>query len=93
MEVAKQVKENLLEYDTRVTTLGHIQRGGAPSCNDRVLASILGYEAVSALLDGKTGVMVGRTNGKTSYTPFDDACSKHNSIDRSWHEITKILSV
>ena len=91
-EVAAAVKERIPSYETRVTTLGHIQRGGSPSCSDRVLASIYGYEAVCALLDGRSGVMIGRVNGKTVYTPFDDAISGHNAIDRSWYEITKILS-
>lgn len=93
VEVAAKVKERLPHYHTRVTTLGHIQRGGSPSCSDRVLASVYGYEAVCALLDGLSGVMIGRIAGKTVYTPFDEACSKHNAIDRSWYEITKILSV
>ena len=92
-EVAKQVKERIPSYEVRVTTLGHIQRGGSPSCSDRVLASIYGYESVCALLDGQSGVMIGRVNGKTVYTPFNDAISGHNAIDRSWYEITKILSV
>lgn len=92
-EVAKQVKERIPSYEVRVTTLGHIQRGGSPTCSDRVLASIYGYESVCALLDGQSGVMIGRVNGKTVYTPFDDAISGHNAIDRSWYEITKILSV
>ena len=92
-EVAAQVKERIPNYETRVTTLGHIQRGGSPSCNDRVLASIYGYEAVGALLDGRSGVMVGRVNAKTVFTPFDEAVGKHNQIDKTWYEITKILSV
>ena len=92
-EVAKQVKERIPSYEVRVTTLGHIQRGGSPTCSDRVLASIYGYESVCALLDGQSGVMIGRVNGKTVYTPFDDAIRGHNAIDRSWYEITKILSV
>ncbi len=91
-DVAAAVKERIPSYEVRVTTLGHIQRGGSPTCSDRVLASIYGYEAVCALLDGQSGVMIGRVNGKTVYTPFDDAISKHNAIDRSWYEITKILS-
>ena len=92
-EVAKAVKERIPSYEVRVTTLGHIQRGGSPSCSDRVLASIYGYESVCALLDGQSGVMIGRVNGQTVYTPFDDAISKHGAIDKSWYEITKILSV
>ncbi|MCF0172597.1 MAG: 6-phosphofructokinase [Bacteroidales bacterium] len=93
IEVAAQVKERIPSYETRVTTLGHIQRGGIPSCNDRVLASILGFEAVNALLDGHSGEMIGRVNNKTSFTPFEEAVSRHGEVDKSWYEITKILSV
>ena len=93
VEVAQKVKDRIPSYETRVTTLGHIQRGGNPTCSDRVLASIYGYEAICALLDGRTGVMIGRVAGKTVYTPFEEAISKHNAVDRSWYEITKILSV
>jgi 6-phosphofructokinase 1 len=92
-EIAAKVKEKLPDYETRVTTLGHIQRGGSPSCNDRVLASILGNQAVEALLAGKSGVMVGQINGKTSYTPFAEACSKHNKINNLWYEIAHILAL
>ena len=92
-DVAAEVAKRLPEYETRVTTLGHIQRGGSPSTNDRVLASILGYESVCALIDGRSGVMVGQTNGKTSYTTFDEACSKHNQINRSWYDIARVLSI
>ncbi|MBP5302654.1 MAG: 6-phosphofructokinase, partial [Bacteroidales bacterium] len=92
-EVAAQVKEHIPEYSTRVTTLGHIQRGGSPTCSDRVLASTLGYEAVGALLDNRKGVMVGIRKGDVTYTPFEEACSRHNQINRNLYEITKILSV
>lgn len=92
-DVASKVKERLPEYETRVTTLGHIQRGGSPTCNDRVLASVLGHEAVNALLEGRSGVMVGQQNGKISYTSFDEACSRHNEINRSWYEIARIISI
>lgn len=91
--VAKKVKERLPDYETRVTTLGHIQRGGSPSCNDRVLASILGNRAVEALLNGRSGVMVGQINGQTVYTPFAEACNKHNRINNLWYEISHILSL
>ena len=92
-EVAAKVKEVLPNYDTRVTTLGHIQRGGAPSCNDRVLASVLGHGAVTALLNGISDVMIGEINGKTVHTPFDKATSSHNEINRDWVRIAKILSL
>lgn len=92
-EIAAKVKQRLPDYETRVTTLGHIQRGGSPSCNDRVLASILGNQSVEALLKGKSGVMVGQINGEIAYTPFDEACTRHNQINNLWYEIAHILSL
>ena len=93
VEIAQKVKEILPEYDTRVTTLGHIQRGGSPSCYDRVLASILGHAAVCALIEGQSDVMIGLRNGQTISTPFDQACSRHNEINKKWYEISHILSL
>ncbi len=93
MEIAAQVKRRLPDYETRVTTLGHIQRGGSPSCADRVRASILGHGAVKALLDGRKGVMVGLINDKIEYTAFDLACSRHNEINKYWYDIARILSI
>ena len=58
-ELKDYVEENMSEYDVRVSVLGHMQRGGAPSCFDRVLASRMGVKAVESLIDGKTGFMVG----------------------------------
>lgn len=92
-DVAKMVTDRLPQYETRVTTLGHIQRGGSPSCNDRVLASVLGHEAVQALLSGKSGVMIGQMQGQTVYTPFTEACTRHNEINKKWYDIARILSL
>lgn len=91
-EVAQKVKDRL-DVDTRVTVLGHIQRGGSPSCNDRVLASTLGYEAVIALLNGKKNCMIGQVHKHTSYTPFDKAIKHHQKLDEHWLEIARILSL
>jgi 6-phosphofructokinase 1 len=63
-EVARKVNEKFSGYSTRVTILGHVQRGGSPSCMDRVLASTLGFEAVNALLNNHSRVMVGQVNKK-----------------------------
>ena len=93
VEIARKVKEKLPDYDTRVTTLGHVQRGGAPTCNDRVLASILGHAAVDALLDGASDVMVGQQNGQIALTPFEEACTRHNDLNKKWYEIAHILSL
>ena len=93
VEVAAKVKEILPNYETRVTTLGHIQRGGSPSCNDRVLASVLGYGAVVALLNGISDVMIGEVKGEIAHTPFEKATAGHNEINRNWVKIAKILSL
>lgn len=93
MEVARKVRERLPDYEARVTTLGHIQRGGSPTCNDRVLASVLGNEAVKALLSGCSGIMVGQRHGQIVHTPFAEACARHNEINREWYDIARILSI
>lgn len=90
--VAKKVEEKYTQYKTRVTILGHIQRGGAPSCMDRVLASTLGYEAVKALQQGQSGVMVGMSDRKIVYTPFEKSIKHHQRINRSMLEMARVLS-
>lgn len=92
MEVSKHIENNFPDFKTRVSILGHIQRGGSPSCNDRVLASTLGYQAVIALLKGKKGVMAGMENNKTSFTPFSKAIKHHQTINKSLLEIARVLS-
>lgn len=94
IEIAAKTKERMPQgYETRVTTLGHIQRGGSPSCGDRVLASVLGHEAVVALLDGRKGVMVGQISNKIAFTPFEETYKKHNEIDKNLNKLTRILSI
>lgn len=92
-EIAAKVKERLPSVDTRVTILGHIQRGGSPSANDRVLSSILGYAAVNALLEGKRGVMAGLVNRKVIYTPFEEAISKKKEFFFALLEVSRILAI
>ncbi|MCM5528453.1 6-phosphofructokinase [Parasegetibacter sp. NRK P23] len=90
-EVAKLVKEKL-NADTRVCILGHIQRGGAPSCLDRLIASRMGYSAVECLMEGRHNVMVGIVNNKMSYTPLDKAVKAKQKIGDDWMKIVKILA-
>ena len=92
-QVAMRVKQAVPDYEIRVTTLGHIQRGGSPSCADRVLASILGHEAVNALANGRSGVMVGQRGGSTTFVPLSEACSKSNKINNLWYETAHILAL
>ncbi len=91
--MAKQVQTRHPEYDIRVTVLGHIQRGGSPSCHDRVLASRLGIAAVEGLLEGKTNLMAGIRSNKLVFTPIDEAIKKHNEIDSELIKVAKILAI
>lgn len=92
-ELAKATEAKFPDYDVRVTVLGHIQRGGNPTCMDRVLASRLGVAAVEALLAGKTDLMAGIQSNKIVFTPIEDAIKKHNEIDQELIKVAKILAV
>lgn len=92
-EVAQKVKEKFGYYDTRVTVLGHIQRGGSPTCADRVLASKIGAGCVEGLLDGHTDVMTGVINRQVKYIPFEKATKHHQDIDHNLVRIAKMLSI
>lgn len=93
-ELAKQVRERFGDrYETKVTILGHVQRGGRPSCADRVLASRLGVSAVEALLDGQKGVMVGTRNRKINFTDFEKATKQNPEMDKELLRIADIISI
>ena len=91
-EIAEAVKKEFPSIDVKVTNLGHTQRGGSPSTNDRVLASILGYRAVIGLLEGKANVMSGMINQKVVYTPLSEAVSKTTDLDKEMLTIARILA-
>ena len=91
--IAEQVKEQFEEYSVRVSVLGHIQRGGTPSAYDRVSASILGYEAVQALLDDQKSVMVGFHNGEVDLVPFTKVIKLKKKVDPAKLEMAEILSI
>lgn len=92
-DLAKATKGEFPNYDIRVAILGHIQRGGSPSCADRVLASHLGYGAVIGLMEGQNKVMVGMQSNKIVYTPIEEAIKKHNEIDKDLLKIAEILAM
>lgn len=92
-EVAKKVTAKYSQYETRVTVLGHIQRGGAPSVWDRVLASRMGVAAVEGLLKGERDVMIGVINDKESFTPLAEAISSKAGLNSEEIRISKILSI
>jgi 6-phosphofructokinase 1 len=91
-ELKDYVEANLPEYEVRVSVLGHMQRGGAPSCYDRVLASRLGVKAVESLLEGKSNFMVGMVNDKVALTPLLQAIKGHTEIDRELLRVSEIMS-
>ena len=91
--LAQYIEENLKEYEVRVTVLGHIQRGGSPSCYDRVLASRLGVGAIDALLRGETNVMIGIVHNKVISVPFSEAIKGSNEIDEDLIRVADIISI
>ena len=92
-DIAEEVKKKFSEYDTRVSILGHMQRGGTPTCADRVLASRLGVAAVEALIDGRKNEMVGIVNNKISYTPFSEVVKTKKEFPNELMRIAEILSL
>jgi 6-phosphofructokinase 1 len=92
-ELKEYVEANLPEYEIRVSVLGHMQRGGSPSCFDRVLASRLGVKAVESLMEGKSNLMVGMLNDLVALTPLEQAIKGHTEIDRELLRVSEIMSV
>lgn len=91
-DVSEKLHKACPNYDTRVTILGHIQRGGNPSAADRVLASHLGNAAVVALLDKKTNIMVGKIDKKIAFTSFANAIKHNNKINKELLTLAEILA-
>ncbi len=91
-DISQAVKKEFPSIDVKVTTLGHTQRGGSPSTNDRVLASVLGFYAVKGLMEGKEKVMTGMIDQKVVYTPLSEAISKTTELDEEMLTIARILA-
>ncbi len=91
-ELASKIEETLPKYETRVSVLGHIQRGGTPSCFDRVLGTQLGVKAVESLIEGNDGNMVGIDNGKMIFTPLDKALKGKSKINKELLRISQIMN-
>jgi len=92
-KVAEIVKQKFDKYETKVAILGHIQRGGSPTCMDRVLATRLGYEAVTSLMEGKNRIMVGQVAGKVTHIPLVQAVKHNSEINETILEIAEIMSL
>ena len=90
--IADQVNKEFPEIETKVTILGHLQRGGAPSCLDRILASQLGVAAVEGLLNGQSDVMAGMVGGQVTFTFLQKAISNKAALSTELLRISKILS-
>lgn len=80
-------------YEIRVITLGHIQRGGSPTAQDRMLASILGAEAVNLLIAGQSGKFIGMVEGKIAVHDFQEVLAAKKTLDRKMYELAKILAI
>ena len=91
-EIAEKVRKQAPHFDVRVTVLGHIQRGGRPTCSERVLASRLGLEAVKALMNGEKGVMIGQLHQQIVYTPLEKATKHHQTLKPTLLELVEILA-
>lgn len=94
-QLKEYVEQKHPEYDIRVSVLGHMQRGGAPSCYDRVLATRMGVKAVESLLEGKSNYMVGINNDRMDLVPLEKAIKggEGDKIDKDLIRIAEIMSV
>lgn len=90
-KVAERIKKDFPEFDLRVSILGHIQRGGNPTCMERVNASIIGFNAVKALLAGHRGEMIGIINKQIAFTPLEKAVKHHIELNRNLRELLEVL--
>ncbi len=93
LEIAEYVEKNLPYYEVRVSVLGHMQRGGSPSCIDRVLASRMGVYAVEALIDGKSKMMVGVKSEEIILSPLEKAIKGKSEINKDLIRVSDILSI
>ena len=91
-ELKDYVDENLEEYDVRVSVLGHMQRGGSPTCSDRVLASRMGVKAVESLLAGESNFMVGSIHDKMTLTPLKEAIKGKSKINKELIRVSEIMT-
>lgn len=91
VKISEALKKDFEQYDMKVAILGHVQRGGNPTARDRVLATRLGFEAVQAIDQGKSDVMVGIINNNVTFTPLKDTFGKIKAINSDLVALAKIL--
>jgi 6-phosphofructokinase 1 len=93
MGVAERVKKEYPQFDVRVSILGHLQRGGSPSAQDRILATRMGAAAIDALLDDQRNVMIGIQNDEIVHVPFAKAIKKDKPVNRDLLNMLRMISV
>ena len=93
MGLAERVRNEYPQYDVRVTILGHLQRGGSPTAQDRILASRMGAAAIDALVEGQRNVMIGDDDEQMVYVPFSKAIKNEKPIDPNLLEVVHKLSI
>jgi len=93
MALAERVKNEYPQYEVRVTILGHLQRGGSPTANDRILASRMGAAAIDAFMEDQRNVMIGVTNDEIVYVPFSKAIKEDKPINRQLLDTLRRLSI
>ena len=92
-DLARQVEEEFPKYEIRVSVLGHMQRGGSPTCFDRVLGTKMGVRAVESLIDGDSGKMIGIDNGKIVSTSLKKAIKGETKIDPELIRVSRIMNI
>lgn len=91
-QIADEVRKKYPHFDTRVTVLGHVQRGGRPTAMDRVLASRLGVGGVEAIRNGYHNIMISLQNRNIVHTSFEKAIKHHQTVDGSLMELVDVLA-
>ncbi len=93
LKLAERVKNEYPQYDVRVSILGHLQRGGSPSAQDRILESRMGVAAIQAFLEDQRNVMIGIRENEIDYVPFQRAIKKEREISEELLEVLRISSI
>ena len=93
MKLAERVKSQYPQYDVRVSILGHLQRGGSPTAQDRILASRMGVAAIQALLENQRNVMIGIHENEIDYVPFKRAIKRDREISKELLEVLRVSSI
>ncbi len=93
LNLAERVKKQYPQYDVRVTILGHLQRGGSPTAQDRILASRMGVSSIEALIENQRNVMIGIRENEITYVPFKRAIKKEREISTELLEVLRMSSI